>query len=101
MSSRPDPEDLGFELPAAAKTSRGVVAAVLVAIVVGAGAIGYIQHRGGIGAGSNSAPVAHGEGAAAIARVEVFAPKPLQSDQALVLPGVVRPLEETKIFPRT
>ncbi len=98
MSST-EQEDLGFELPAAAKTSRGVIAAVLVAVVGGAFAIGYSRLHGGEGSGS-AAPGGHDPGGT-LARVEVFTPKALQSDQALVLPGVIRALEETKIYPRT
>src|SRR6266566_4841228 len=89
MSSNSEPEDLGFELPAPAKTSRGVIALAIVGVVGGAFAVGYLQHHGGAGSGAQGA------------RGEVVAPKALQSDQALVLPGVVKALEETKIFPRT
>src|SRR5437588_356840 len=96
MSSQP--EDLGFELPAPAKTSRGVIAVVIAGIVGGAFAIGYVLHHS---AGGGDAPVPRGEPGGVVARVEVLAPKSLQSDQALVLPGVVKALEETKIFPRT
>jgi RND family efflux transporter MFP subunit len=96
MSS--EPEDLGFELPAPAKASRGVIAVVLVGVVGGAFAIGYLQHKSGAASG---AAVPHGEVGGAVVRVEVISSKSLQSDQALVLPGVVKPLEETKIYART
>jgi len=99
MSSTPtEPEDLGFDLPAAAKTSRGVMAALLVAVVGGGAAIAYARLHGG--GSSGAGPNVPGAGAA-IPRVETFTAKSLQSDQALVLPGVVKALEETKIFPRT
>jgi RND family efflux transporter MFP subunit len=100
MSSNSEPEDLGFELPAPAKTSRGVIALVIIGVVGGAFAIGFLQHRGGAG---GDTPAARGElgGAGNVTRVEVITPKTLQSDQALVLPGVVKALEETKIFART
>jgi RND family efflux transporter MFP subunit len=96
MSST-EPEELGFELPAPAKTSRGVIAVVLIGVVGGAFAVGYLQHR----SSGVDAAIAHVETGAPIAKVEVIVPKTLQSDQALVLPGVVKALEETKMFPRT
>jgi RND family efflux transporter MFP subunit len=92
-------EDLGFELPAAAKTSRGVIAVVLVAVIGGVFAFGYMKHRAA--GGGSDAPAAHDLGGGAAARVEVMTAKALQSDQALVLPGVAKALEETKIYPRT
>ena len=88
------PEELGFELPQAAKASRARVLVVLGVVVGGVFAFGWAQHhrsRGAdvIGAGDPGRP-----------QVEVLKPKTLESDQALVLPGVVKPLEETKIYPR-
>jgi membrane fusion protein (multidrug efflux system) len=88
-------EELGFELPAPAKSSRTRVVAVLVVIVGCAFAIGYTQHHKASGA----TPLAS-EASGAV-RVDVIKPKLLDSDQALELPGVVKPLEETKIYPRT
>jgi membrane fusion protein (multidrug efflux system) len=88
-------EELGFELPAPAKSSRTRIVAVLVVVVGGAFAIGYTQHHKASGA----TPVA-AEASGAV-RVDVIKPKLLDSDQALELPGVVKPLEETKIYPRT
>jgi RND family efflux transporter MFP subunit len=95
------PEELGFELPQAAKTSRTRVLIVIVVVVGAAFALGYAKHRssGGTGAAGGEALMAGDSGGAA-ARVEVMKPKALESDQALVLPGVVRPREETKLYPR-
>ncbi len=95
MSSTPEPEELGFELPAPAKTSRGLVAGVLVVVVGGAFLIGYAQHHR---AGADL-PVAQG-GAAGLVKVDVIKPKALESAEALVLPGVAKPLQETKIYSR-
>jgi RND family efflux transporter MFP subunit len=92
-------EDLGFELPAAAKTSRGLIAVVLVAVIGGGFTLGYMKHHAGAGGGDATA--SHDLAGGAAARVEVMTAKALQSDQALVLPGVAKALEETKIYPRT
>jgi membrane fusion protein, multidrug efflux system len=88
-------EELGFELPAPAKSSRTRVLAVLVVVVGGAFVIGYTQHHRAHGA----TPVPS-EATGAV-RVDVIKAKAIDSNQALELPGVVKPLEETKIFPRT
>ena len=89
-----EPEELGFELPAPAKTSRGLVAGALVVVVGGAFLIGYVQHH------KSGADVPAAGGVGGLVKVDVIAPKPLQSDQALVLPGVAKPLQETKIYSR-
>jgi len=96
MTQSPDPnsDDLGFELPAPAKSSRTRVLLALVAIVGGGFALGYTQHHKAHG----SAPIV-GEGAAP--HVEAIKPKTLASDRALELPGTIKPLEETKLYPRT
>jgi membrane fusion protein, multidrug efflux system len=87
-------EELGFELPQPAKLSRTRVV-IVIAVVVGAAlAYGLVRHHGGGGAAELAAA---GDGAV---RLEVVKPKSLDSDQALVLPGVVRPREETRIYPR-
>jgi RND family efflux transporter MFP subunit len=88
-------EELGFELPAPAKSSRTRVLAVLVVVVGGAFVIGYTQHHRARGATPMSA-----ESSGAV-RVDVIKAKAIDSNLALELPGVVKPLEETKIFPRT
>ena len=90
-------DELGFELPAPAKSSRTRVLAVLVIVVGGAFVIGYTQHHRGTAHGPT--PIAS-EASGAV-RVDVIKAKALDSTQALELPGVVKPLEETKIFPRT
>lgn len=95
MSQTPQaPEDLGFELPAAAKASRARVLAVVVVVVAAAFAFGYIEHHR---AGGGIALPAADTGPA---RVELTAVKVVQSDRALVLPGIAKPLEETKIYAR-
>jgi len=90
-----EPEDLGFELPPPATSSRGRVLAVVLVLVAGAFAFGWLQRK-----------KPHGEGIAAVGdsgavRVEVIKPKALDSNEGLVLPGIVRALEEAKIYPRT
>lgn len=87
-------EDLGFDLPPPAKSSRARVIAVIGVIVAAAFAFGWFQHhkaRGGT-------PTVR---EAQVPRVEVMQAKTLETDRALSMPGVVRPLEEAKIFPRT
>jgi RND family efflux transporter MFP subunit len=87
-------DDLGFELPVFVKSSRTRVVAVFAIVVAGAFVIGYTQHTKARGATPTTAD------AAGSLRVEVIAPKTLTSDRALSLPGIVKPLEETKIYPR-
>jgi RND family efflux transporter MFP subunit len=88
-------DDLGFELPPPAQSSRGRVLVVLVLLVGGAFAFGYFQHKKARG----DTPLAvHETGPV---RVETIKAKTLSSDQALALPGVVRPLEEAKIYSRS
>src|SRR4051812_22816165 len=89
------PEDLGFELPPAANSSRTVVLAVLIVLAGGAFAFGWFQHRKASG---DTPIIVAGAGAP---RVEVIKANTLTSDRALALPGIVRPLEETKVYPRT
>lgn len=88
-------EELGFELPVPAKSSRTRVLAMIVVVVGGAFVIGYTQHHRAQGA----TPIAS-ESSGAV-RVDVIKAKAIDSNLALELPGVVKPLEETKIFPRT
>ncbi len=90
-------DDLGFELPAPVKSSRTRVVVVLVAVVAVAFGIGYTQHHRG-GGHAATLPAAEDTGAA---RVEVVKPKTLASDRALELPGTIKALEETKLYPRT
>jgi len=90
-------DDLGFELPAPVKSSRTRVAAVLGAIVAVAFVVGYTQHRHGHSHAA-TLPAADDNGAV---HVEVVKPKTLASDRALELPGTIKPLEETKLYPRT
>jgi RND family efflux transporter MFP subunit len=87
-------DDLGFELPAPVKSSRTRVVAVLAVVVAGAFVIGYTQHHKASGATPTTSD------AAGSVRVEVVTAKTLSSDRALSLPGIVKPLEETKIYPR-
>ena len=88
------PEDLGFTLPAPARTSRTAVIVVLV-LVIGAGfAFGWTQRS----KAHDRVPVTAAGTPAT--RVEVIKPRTIESDQALTLPGTVRALEQTKIYPR-
>jgi membrane fusion protein, multidrug efflux system len=86
--------DLGFELPAPAKSSRATVIAAFVVLAGGAFVFGYIRHKN-----------AHGEVAAVVgdsnlSRVDVVHPTELSSDHAIELPGTANALEQTKIYPR-
>ena len=92
MSTEEEP--LGFELPPARKSSRVGVLVVLTLVVGGGFAFGYLQHK----KSHADVAVAHGD---AIAKVETIVPTALTSDRALALPGLVKPLEEAKIYPRS
>jgi len=94
MSDEPK-DDLGFELPPPAQSSVAKVVIALVVVVGGVFAIGYVQRTKARGV----APTTVGE--TGPTRVEVMKPTVLKSDQALALPGVVRPLEEAKIYSRS
>ncbi len=88
------PEDLGFELPAAGKTSKVGIIVVLAVLAGGAFAFRFLRNQS-----------AHAESitphAEAIAKVDVVKPNTLTSASALALPGITKALEETKIYPRT
>ncbi|MBS1119860.1 MAG: transporter [Deltaproteobacteria bacterium] len=90
-----DPADheLGFPLPAAARSSRMRIVIVAAVVVAGAFTFGYVQHRKAVGQVPTIA--AH-----TTLRVDVVKPGVLATDRALELPGTVRPLEETKVYPR-
>jgi RND family efflux transporter MFP subunit len=89
-----EPEDLGFPLPPPARTSRTKVVVVLAVLVAGAFAFGWVQRSK---AHSRiDAPVA----AAKAVRVEVVKPGVIETDRSMSLPGTVRALEQTKIYPR-
>ena len=90
-----EPEELGFELPAPAQASRLRVIVILVLILGAAGALGYVQQRK---SNQKRAAVVVHDGPV---RVEVIKAKSLDSDRALSLPGVVKPLEEAKIYSRS
>ena len=88
------PEDLGFALPQPSRTSRTAVI-VAAAILLGGGfAFGWSQRSK-----AHELVVVSG-GEAHATRVQVIKPAVLASDHALALPGTVRALEQTKIFPR-
>ena len=87
------PEDLGFALPQASRTSRaGVI--VVVAILLGGGfAFGWSQR-------SKAHDAVPTPTADRVTRVQVIKPQVVESDRALALPGTLRALEQTKIYPR-
>jgi membrane fusion protein, multidrug efflux system len=89
-----EPEDLGFPLPPPSRTSRAGVIIVLGIVVGGAFAFGWTQRSKA--KGNVVVPAAE----ARSTRVEVFKPQVIESDRALSLPGTVRALEQTKIYPR-
>ncbi|MDX2088031.1 MAG: efflux RND transporter periplasmic adaptor subunit [Kofleriaceae bacterium] len=92
MSPHGETEDLGFQLPQPARTSRVVVFVVLALVVGGAFAFGYMRKK--------EARSAVPPGASGPRRVDVITPKALTSDKPLVLPGTVRALEETQLYAR-
>ncbi|HRI64036.1 MAG TPA: efflux RND transporter periplasmic adaptor subunit [Polyangium sp.] len=73
-----------------------VVAAMAVVLVLGGlFAAAYLPRRS-----AQAALEASVKAADATPRVEVISPKATSSDSSLVLPGSIRPLEETVIYPR-
>jgi membrane fusion protein, multidrug efflux system len=89
-----EPEELGFTLPPPARASRTGVLIALVLLIGGAFAFGWSQRSK-----ANSRvvlPAAEGRAT----RVEIIKPAVVESDRALTLPGTVRALEQTKIYPR-
>jgi RND family efflux transporter MFP subunit len=87
-------DDLGFELPAPAKTSRTAVIAGFAVVVGGLLLFGYIRRE------HAHAEVAPQSTDTALVKVEVVHPNELSSDHALELPGTANALEQTKIYPR-
>ncbi len=88
------PEELGFVLPAPAATSKVKVIAAVVLLAGGALAFGYARRND-----PADAPI--GSEQTGTVKVQVMTPKTLASDRALELPGTVKALEETKIYPHT
>src|SRR5262245_60675767 len=92
-------QDLGFDLPEPARVSRTralAIAAVGALVLGGAFVAAYVPRqkaRAALEAG------AQGDEGARL-RVEVVSPKPLSSDNAMLLPGTVQPLEETTVYSR-
>jgi len=95
MTAAHDP-DMVYDAPGPPRRTPGMglrVAIVLV-VVVGVGFAYGILH--------NQTDTAGAAGAAGTrVRVQVVKPKAVQSDVAFDLPGVIRPLEETLIYPQT
>ncbi|HUS28765.1 MAG TPA: efflux RND transporter periplasmic adaptor subunit [Kofleriaceae bacterium] len=89
------PDDLGFELPPPAQSSWLKILVIAVIVVGVVFAIGYMNHQKARG----GTPITATE--MGTLRVEVFNPKEHSSENALALPGVVRPLEEAKIYSRS
>jgi RND family efflux transporter MFP subunit len=88
------PEDLGFALPQPARTSRTTVIVAIIVLLGGGFAFGWSQRS------KAHERVAILSGEPRTTRVQVVKPAVLASDHALALPGTVRALEQTKIFPR-
>lgn len=91
----PQDDELGFELPKAAQSSRLFVIITVALLAGGLFAFGYFRRNNT----HSSVPITATENGGI--RVEVIAPKELTSDRALALPGVVRPLEEAKLYSRS
>lgn len=88
-------DDLGFELPPPAKSSPVLVVITVALLAGGLFAFGYFRRNNA----HSSVPITTTE--SGTIRVEVVTPKELSSDRALALPGVVRPLEEAKLYSRS
>ena len=93
-TDQPEPEDLGFALPAASRTSRTRVLIVAAILTGAAFAFGWSQRSK---AYDRSAPPLS---ESRTTRVEVIKPTVVASDRALTLPGTVRAREQTRIYPR-
>lgn len=87
------PGDLDFALPEPARTSHTRVIVALAVVLGGGFAFGWTQRSKAL----DRVPVPAG---ARATRVEVIAPRAIESDRALTLPGTVRALEQTRIYPR-
>src|ERR1041385_1529444 len=85
-------EDLGFELPAPTTSSRWKVLVVFAVVVIGAFGFGYLRHK----KSKDDVPVASGD---KVTRVEVIKPSTSSTISSITLPGTVKALEETKIYP--
>jgi membrane fusion protein (multidrug efflux system) len=90
----PEFEDLGFSLPPPSKTSRTGVIVVLAVLLGSAFALGWAQRSKA--RGTVELPSAE----ARPTRVEVIKPAVVESNREVTLPGTVRALEQTKIYPR-
>jgi RND family efflux transporter MFP subunit len=90
------PEELGFELPQPVRSSRIRVLAIVAVVVAAVFAFGYLRRGHGESAAAEPGTAGHGA-----PRVETIKPTAIASDRALTLPGVARPLEETKVYPRS
>ena len=95
----PKGDDLGFDLPAAARPSKvrilaGIV--VFIAILGAAFFIGWLPKRR---AHADLLTDTHEVETKAL-RVDVVSPKAKTSDRALTIAGSVQPLEQTVIYPR-
>jgi membrane fusion protein, multidrug efflux system len=92
-------DDLGFDLPPPAALSRTQVIAACTALVLVLGSVfafTYLPRRNARAAVEASVTAAE----TTASRVEILTPKVTSSDRSLVLPGSIRPLEETVIYPR-
>jgi RND family efflux transporter MFP subunit len=93
------PDDLGFDLPEPTALSRARLTAIGFAALAVLGAaflFGYLPRRH---AQAELVEATKAEDQTAL-HVEVFVPKVMNSDHAIVLTGSIRPLEETVIYPR-
>jgi RND family efflux transporter MFP subunit len=87
------PDELGFALPQPSRTSRTAVIVVLAILLGGGFAFGWSQR----GKAHDRVPA---PAEARATRVQVVTPRVIDSDHAIALPGTVRALEQTKLFPR-
>nr|HEX4318170.1 efflux RND transporter periplasmic adaptor subunit [Kofleriaceae bacterium] len=92
--------ELGFELPTAARSSRVRVLALVGVAIAGAFAFGYLRRGHGAAAATEDSGSSGATGGTGAHLVQVTKATVLSSDRALELPGVIRPLEETKVYPR-
>lgn len=94
-----DPNDLGFDLPAAKKLSTArlvAIGAIGVAVLGAVFVVAWLPKR----AAESSLRSGKSEEQTSVTRVQVVAPKVVASDKALRLSASVMPLEQTTVYSR-
>lgn len=98
LSSSEGSEDLGFTLPVPPRASRIRVVAVIAIVVAGGFAIGFRQRSKAHDLVATAAEAS--SAGSRVTRVQAIKPQMVESTRALALPGTVRALQQTKLYPR-